>query len=92
MLNIVHKKRRKKFKILGLLPIDEGAGESEDPGDGVDGELVGLLGNAVVDLPVDAAVRVLGPYPGTSADITGLELTVIEKPKLTCSCYVMGDG
>ncbi len=65
MLNIVHKKEGKKSKILGLLPIDEGAGESEDPGDGMDGELVGLLGNAVVDLPVDPAVCVLSPHPGT---------------------------
>ncbi len=40
----------------------------------MDGELVGLLGNAVVDLPVDAAVRVLGPHPDTSADITDREL------------------
>jgi hypothetical protein len=60
------------FTILGLLPVDEGAGESEYPGDGMDGELVRLLRNAVVDLTVDAAVCVLGPHPGTSADITGL--------------------
>ena len=46
------------------MPIDEGAGECEDPWDGVDGELVRLLGDAVVDLAVDAAVRVLGPHPG----------------------------
>jgi hypothetical protein len=43
------------------------------------GELVGLLGNAVVDLSVDPAVRVLGPHPGTSADITGLEILLTEK-------------
>ncbi len=40
----------------------------------MDGELVGLLGNAVVDLPVDAAVCVLGPHPDISTDITDLEL------------------
>ncbi len=45
----------------------------------MDGELVGLLGNAVVDLSVDAAVCVLGPHPGTSADITGLDLPLIVK-------------
>jgi hypothetical protein len=59
------KKEKKKSKILGLLPIDERAGESEDPGDGMDGELVRLLGNAVVDLTVDPAVCVLGPHPDT---------------------------